>query len=242
MAKKKATKKAPTPATKKSVKKVAKKSVSPKASSSMSKVAPKKMAKKASTKPVKPAKAVTKASASKANASKVKVGKVAANVPVNVPVVSSGLPAVRSVAPAFSLPSSTGKMISLSDYVGKTVVVYFYPRADTPGCTVQACGFRDGIAGYQKLGVEVLGVSPDSAKEVEKFAKKFNLGFPLLADADKTVCQAYGVWVQKSMYGKTYMGAARTTFIIRDGVIVQVFEKVKPEGHDAEVLAALQAM
>jgi peroxiredoxin Q/BCP len=144
-------------------------------------------------------------------------------------------------APSFKLPSSTGETIDLADYAGKTVVLYFYPRADTPGCTKEACGFRDAIAGYKKLGVPVLGISPDPVKDVTKFAEKFNLNFPLLADEDHAVTEKYGVWQEKSMYGKKYWGAARTTFIIApDGKIRHVFEKVKPEGHDQEVLEYLQ--
>jgi peroxiredoxin Q/BCP len=144
-------------------------------------------------------------------------------------------------APTFKLPSSTGETIDLADYKGQRVVLYFYPRADTPGCTKEACGFRDAIAGYKKLGVPVFGVSPDPVKDVKKFAEKFKLNFPLLADEDHAVCEKYGVWQEKSMYGKKYMGAARTTFVISgDGKIEHVFEKVKPEGHDQEVLAFLK--
>ena len=149
---------------------------------------------------------------------------------------------VGAKAPSFKLPSSTGETISLSDQSGKRVVLYFYPRADTPGCTKEACGFRDAIAGYRKLDVPVFGVSPDPVEDVKKFAEKFNLNFPLLADADHAVTEKYGVWQEKSMYGKKYMGAARTTFIIGpDGTIEHVFEKVKPEGHDREVLEYLRA-
>jgi len=147
-----------------------------------------------------------------------------------------------SKAPTFNLPSSTGEDVNLADYKGKKVVLYFYPRADTPGCTKEACGFRDAIAGYKKLGIPVFGVSPDPVEDVTKFAKKFDLNFPLLADADHAITEKYGVWQEKSMYGKKYMGAARTTFIIGpDGKIEHVFEKVKPEGHDQEVLTYLQA-
>ena len=144
-----------------------------------------------------------------------------------------------SPAPDFSLPASTGKTISLGDYKGKrAVVLYFYPRADTPGCTKQACGFRDALADYDAAKVAVLGISPDPAGDVTKFSEKFGLNFPLLADADHAVTERYGVWAEKSMYGKKYMGAARTTFVIdTDGRIAKVFEKVKPEGHDQEVLA-----
>jgi peroxiredoxin Q/BCP len=145
-------------------------------------------------------------------------------------------------APSFKLPSSTGETVDLADYKGKRVVLYFYPRADTPGCTKEACGFRDAIAGYKKLGVPVFGVSPDPVKDVKKFAEKFDLNFPLLADEDHAVTERYGVWQEKSMYGKKYWGAARTTFVISpDGTIEHVFEKVKPEGHDQEVLAYLKA-
>jgi peroxiredoxin Q/BCP len=141
-------------------------------------------------------------------------------------------------APTFTLPSSTGETIDLSDYKGKSrVVLYFYPRADTPGCTKEACGFRDAIAAYRKLDVPVFGVSPDPIEDVKKFAEKFKLNFPLLADADHAVTEKYGAWQEKNMYGKKYMGAARTTFVIgKDGTIEHVFEKVKPEGHDQEVL------
>lgn len=151
----------------------------------------------------------------------------------------SSLPAEGAKAPAFSLPSTTGKTIRLSDFVGKqTVVLYFYPRADTPGCTKEACGFRDALADYNKAHVVVLGVSPDPLEDVSKFSSKFHLNFPLLADADHAVCEAYGVWQEKNMAGKTSWGGARTTFVIApNGHIAHVFAKVKPEGHDQEVLA-----
>ena len=144
-------------------------------------------------------------------------------------------------APLFELLSSTGETINLADYKGSRIVLYFYPRADTPGCTKEACGFRDAIAGYKKLGVPVFGISPDPVKDVTKFAEKFKLNFPLLADEDHAVAEKYGVWQEKSMYGKKYFGAARTTFVIdQDGKIEQVFEKVKPEGHDQAVLEYLR--
>src|SRR4051812_30982727 len=146
-------------------------------------------------------------------------------------------PKVGTKAPTFSLPSSTGKEISLKEFAGNPVVVYFYPRADTPGCTKEACGFSDAIATYKKLSVPVVGISPDPVKDVTKFAEKFKLKFPLLADEDHAVCDKYGVWQEKSMYGRKYMGAARVTFVIdKSGKIAYVFEKVKPEGHDKEVL------
>src|SRR5687768_17637273 len=146
-------------------------------------------------------------------------------------------------APAFKLPASNGETIDLADYRGKKVVLYFYPRADTPGCTKEACGFRDAIASYRKLDVPVFGVSPDPVADVNRFAEKFQLNFPLLADADHAVSEKYGVWGERSLYGKKYMGVARTTFIIGpDGKIARVFERVKPEGHDQEVLGALKEL
>jgi peroxiredoxin Q/BCP len=145
-------------------------------------------------------------------------------------------------APKFKLPASTGEQIDLADYKGKRVVLYFYPKADTPGCTTEACGFRDAIAGYKKLDVPVFGISPDPIGDVKAFAEKFNLNFPLLADADHAVTEKFGAWQEKSMYGKKYMGAARTTFVIgADGTIEHVFEKVKPAGHDQEVLVYLRS-
>ena len=152
------------------------------------------------------------------------------------------LPKVGATAPAFTLPASTGETIDLAKLKGQRVVLYFYPRADTPGCTKQACGFRDAIASYKKLGVPVFGISPDPVEDVKKFAEKFDLNFPLLADADHAVAEKYGVWGEKSMYGKKYMGVNRTTFIIDEGGnVAHVMEKVKPEGHDQEVLALLKA-
>jgi peroxiredoxin Q/BCP len=156
--------------------------------------------------------------------------------------MAQSIPAVGSVAPSFRLPASGGRVVARADYKGKqAVVLYFYPRADTPGCTKQACGFRDGLADFDKANVAVLGISPDPVKAVEKFATKFGLNFPLLADDDHAVCDKYGVWAEKSMYGKKYWGAARTTFVIgKDGRIAHVFEKVKPEGHDREVIEWLK--
>lgn len=148
-----------------------------------------------------------------------------------------------SKAPAFDVPSSAGRNIKLADYKGeKSVVLYFYPKDDTPGCTVEACGFRDKFKEIEKQGAVILGVSPDGDKAHQKFIGKFNLPFILLSDEDKKVCKAYGVWVKKSMYGKEYMGVARTTFIIgKDGKISKIFEKVKPDGHNLEVIEALKA-
>jgi peroxiredoxin Q/BCP len=157
--------------------------------------------------------------------------------------MSTTMPQIGQPAPTFTLHSSTGKTVDLADFKGKqTVVLYFYPRADTPGCTKEACGFRDALADYDKAKVAVLGISPDPVDDVTKFGNKFHLNFPLLADADHAVAEHYGVWQEKSMYGKKYMGAARTTFVIgKDGKIMHIFEKVKPEGHDQEVLEWLKA-
>jgi thioredoxin-dependent peroxiredoxin len=152
------------------------------------------------------------------------------------------MPQVGEQAPDFRLPSSLGKDIELKELRGqKTVVLYFYPKADTPGCTKEACGFRDAAADYNRADVAVLGISPDPVEDVTKFGNKFSLNFPLLADANHAVAEKYGVWGEKSMYGRKYMGVLRTTFIIgKDGRIRHVFEKVKPEGHDQEVLAWLR--
>ena len=143
-------------------------------------------------------------------------------------------------APDFTLPDQAGNPVSLSGLKGKTVVLYFYPKADTPGCTVQACGVRDHRSDYERAGAVVLGVSPDPVKRTAAFDKKYDLGFPLLADEDHSVAEAYGVWVEKSMYGRTYMGMERSTFVIDpDGVVQEVFRKVKPAQHDDLVLGEL---
>jgi len=143
-------------------------------------------------------------------------------------------------APDFTLPDQDGSEITLSDLRGQTVVLYFYPKADTPGCTTQACGIRDHRADYEAASAVVLGVSPDPVKAVKKFADKQSLDFRLLADEDHAVCELYGVWGEKSMYGKTYMGASRSTFIIDpDGTVAKVFPKVSPKTHDEVVLEAL---
>jgi peroxiredoxin Q/BCP len=143
-------------------------------------------------------------------------------------------------APDFTLPDQDGEQVSLSSFRGKPVVLYFYPKADTPGCTTQACGVRDHRADYDHAGAVVLGVSPDPVKKVKAFDDKYGLAFPLLADADHSVAEAYGVWGEKSMYGRKYMGVERTTFVIgADGVIQEVFRRVKPAQHDELVLGAL---
>jgi peroxiredoxin Q/BCP len=143
-------------------------------------------------------------------------------------------------APDFTLPDQHGNPVTLSDLRGQTVVLYFYPKADTPGCTTQACSVRDHRTDYESAGAVVLGVSPDPVKPIAKFDEKYGLGFPLLSDEDHAVAEAYGVWVEKSMYGRKYMGNERTTFVIGpDGTINEVFRSVKPAEHDGLVLGAL---
>ena len=145
---------------------------------------------------------------------------------------------VGAKAPAFSAPDQSGKTVSLSDFAGKTVILYFYPKDDTPGCTVEACSFRDEFSAFKKKGAVIIGVSPDSAKKHVKFIEKFSLPFTLLADEDHAIAQAYGVWVEKSMYGKKYMGVERSTFVIDpQGKLKAIYRKVKPAEHIAEVLA-----
>jgi len=145
-------------------------------------------------------------------------------------------------APDFTLPDQDGNPVSLSDLRGKRVVLYFYPKADTPGCTTQACGVRDHAQDYDAAGAVVLGVSPDPVEAVKKFHSGQGLNFTLLADEDHAVAERYGVWVEKSMYGKTYWGNERTTFVIdENGVITDVLRKVKPKQHDELVLGALGA-
>ena len=145
-------------------------------------------------------------------------------------------------APDFELPDQDGEPVRLSSLRGQTVVVYFYPKADTPGCTTQACSIRDRSGEYAATGARVLGISPDPVDKVKKFHDKRDLNFTLLADADHAVCDLYGVWVRKSMYGRTYWGAQRSTFIVdATGKIVHVIPKASPKTHDDEVLAALRA-
>ena len=146
-------------------------------------------------------------------------------------------------APDFTLPDQDGEDVTLSSFAGRTVVLYFYPKADTPGCTTQACGIRDHSADYDASGAVVLGCSPDTVADVKKFHDKQSLNFTLLADADHAVAEEYGVWAEKSMYGKTYWGVLRATFIIDgSGTIARVFPKVSPKTHDEVVLSALSEL
>ena len=146
-------------------------------------------------------------------------------------------------APEFTLPDQDGEDVSLSSLAGQTVVLYFYPKADTPGCTTQACGIRDRAPEYDAAGATVVGVSPDPVAAIKKFHSGQSLNFTLLADADHAVCDAYGVWGEKSMYGKTYFGAKRATFIIDgSGTVAHVIPKASPKTHDDQVLKVLGEM
>lgn len=143
-------------------------------------------------------------------------------------------------APAFSLTSDSGEKVKLADLAGSPVVLYFYPKDDTPGCTRQACNFRDRLGEITKLGARVIGVSPDDAKSHAKFRDKYTLNFPLLIDTDHKVAEKYGAWREKNMYGKKSMGIQRSTYLIgADGKVVKVWKKVSVDGHDDQVIAAL---
>jgi thioredoxin-dependent peroxiredoxin len=153
------------------------------------------------------------------------------------------MPTIGKAAPAFSLETDTGETVSLKDFKGKTVVLYFYPKDDTSGCTTQACEFRDLFPRFKKGAAVILGVSPDGVKSHQKFKAKYELPFTLLADTEHAIAEKYGVWKEKSMYGRKYMGVERTTFLIdAKGVLRQVFEKVKPAGHADEVATAIAAL
>lgn len=142
-------------------------------------------------------------------------------------------------APIFKVLTDTGEEFDLAQHQTERIVLYFYPRADTPGCTIESCEFRDSVKKFQSKGATILGVSPDTPKAQAKFKEKFNFPFTLLADAEKDIANLYFVMKEKNMYGKKVMGVARTTFVIENGVITKIFEKVKPEGHAEEVLGAL---
>jgi thioredoxin-dependent peroxiredoxin len=150
------------------------------------------------------------------------------------------MPEAGAAAPRFDLPDQSGGRVSLDDLSGQWVVLYFYPRADTPGCTTQACSVRDRSSEYADYGARVIGISPDEVEAIAKFDRKYDLGFTLLADADHAVAEAYGAWVEKNMYGRKYMGVQRCTFLVDpEGKIARVFPKVQPKKHDDLVLGAL---
>ncbi len=150
---------------------------------------------------------------------------------------------VGAPAPDFALPDETGTLRRLSDYRGQPVLLYFYPKDDTPGCTAEACAFRDDYSAYQRAGVVILGVSPDSPRSHARFKAKHQLPFPLLADEEHQVCELYQVWGPKKFMGREYQGVHRTTYLIdRQGVIAHVFENVRPAEHSAEVLVLLPSL
>ncbi|MBW8268882.1 thioredoxin-dependent thiol peroxidase [Caldovatus aquaticus] len=155
----------------------------------------------------------------------------------------AGGPAEGQAAPDFSLPATGGRTVSLAAMRGRPFVLYFYPKADTPGCTKEACGFQEALPEFARLGIEVIGVSPDKLPALERFAEKYGLRFPLASDADHKVAEVYGVWVEKSRYGRTYMGLERATFLIGpDGRIARVWRNVKVPGHVAAVAEAAKAL
>jgi len=183
--------------------------------------------------------ATTRAAAKKSVSAK----KVAAKKPVAGKAAEPAWPQEGSVAPKFTATAHDGSTVWLSALKGQPVVLYFYPKDDTPGCTVEACGFRDAHAALARHKAVVLGVSPDSAKKHVKFREKYGLPFTLLVDESHAVAEAYGAWREKSMYGRKYMGIARSTFVIdASGRIAKVFTSVKPKGHEQEVLSALAAL
>ena len=146
-------------------------------------------------------------------------------------------------APDFTLPASGGRTVSLAALRGKPFILYFYPKADTPGCTKQACAFQESLVQLGSLGLDVIGVSPDKMKPIEKFAEKYGLRFPLASDETKTVAEQYGTWVEKSMYGRKYMGMERSTFLVgADGIVKKIWRKVSVPGHADAVLKAAQAL
>jgi peroxiredoxin Q/BCP len=153
------------------------------------------------------------------------------------------MPALKenAKAPNFKVAADNGETLTLKDYKGQKLVLYFYPKDDTPGCTTEACNFNEALPKFEKMGAAVLGISRDSLKKHEKFSEKFGLAFPLGADEDGAMCEAYGVWIEKSMYGKKYMGIDRSTFLIgEDGKIIKIWRGVKVPGHVDEVMAALK--
>jgi thioredoxin-dependent peroxiredoxin len=224
-----------------------------KATKATKKPAAKKTAAKKTAKPAKkaPKKAATKKAAKTAKPAAKKTTTTAKKATVTAPAKKTAPPAAKSaegaagvtermMAPNFKLPSDDGKVYELSSFTGKRVVLYFYPRDDTPGCTVQACDFRDRMDRLQQAGVVVLGVSKDSVASHQRFRNKFNLTFPLLSDEDLDVHRLYGTWGTKQMYGKPVQGTIRSTFLIgADGAVQRVWRSVKTQGHADDVLAAL---
>jgi peroxiredoxin Q/BCP len=199
----------------------------------------KKPAAKAAGEPAKAAAKTKKAPAKKPAPAKT-APKAAAPKPAAAPAAG---PAEGAVAPAFSMPASGGRTVSSAALKGKPYLLYFYPKADTPGCTKQACGVQEALPALGKLGLEVIGVSPDPLPPIEKFAAKYKLTFPLASDADQKVAAAYGTWVEKSMYGKTYMGMERSSFLVdASGRVAKIWRKVKPEAHAAEVMEAAKKL
>jgi thioredoxin-dependent peroxiredoxin len=157
--------------------------------------------------------------------------------------MSGNGPSEGDEAPDFAMPASGGREVSLASLRGRPFLLYFYPKADTPGCTKQACGIQEALPQLGRLKLAVVGVSADAMPPIEKFARKYGLEFPLASDADHQVAERYGVWVEKSMYGKKYMGMERTSFLVdADGTVRKVWRKVKPEAHAAEVLRAAEAL
>ena len=150
---------------------------------------------------------------------------------------------VGTKAPSFKAPDQNGEMRASKDYLGKWVILYFYPKDDTPGCTTEACSFRDGFAKFKRAGIEVIGVSVDSVKKHAKFVEKYSLPFTLLADEDKKIVEAYGVWGMKKFMGREYMGTNRVSYLINpEGKIAKVYDKVKPDEHSDEVLSDVKLL
>lgn len=157
--------------------------------------------------------------------------------------MATTMPEIGTSAPDFSAPTADGSTVSLGDYCGQWVLLYFYPKDDTPGCTKQACNLRDNFSALQDAGVVVLGVSSDDVASHERFAEKYDLPFPLLADPDKTILEAYGTWGQKNLYGRLFMGTKRTSFLIDpEGIVRHIFKRPKTGVHAEEVLAKLEAL
>ena len=157
--------------------------------------------------------------------------------------MSEGGPNEGEPAPDFAMQASGGREVRLSTLKGSPFLLYFYPKADTPGCTKQACGIQEALPQLGRMGLTVIGISPDALPPIEKFAAKFGLEFPLASDPDHSVAERYGVWVEKSMYGKKYMGMERSSFLVDDeGNVARIWRKVKPEAHAAEVMKAAEAL